>query len=229
MSTTIGLQIFLRDGRSIDAVHDSDSILIGSGPSAVLRLDDPNVSSIHAVIKVSPDGHVTVIDLGSEAGTTVNGHAVSEPVTLKVGDQIGVGGARVVVTQLGSAAPKAHVLADTDITAPTTQRPEPKTVAAPPPQAPQPQPQYQPQPKAPAPKPQVQHMHSENKRPLRKEDDIDLSVLQQPLKADNKPSDSEKVLEVVALWGDSVIDSCQVAEPRGITVGPRGAEGFSIF
>src|SRR5688500_14695142 len=142
MSTTIGLQIFLRDGRSIDAVHDSDSILIGSGPSAVLRLDDPAVSSIHAVIKVSPDGHVTIIDLGSEAGTTVNGHAVTEPVMLKVGDQVGVGGARVVITQLG--APKAHVLADTDVPAPATQRPqqlpprpampEPRTVAAPPPQ-----------------------------------------------------------------------------------------------
>ena len=61
MSTTIGLQIFLRDGRSIDAVHDSDSILIGSGPSAVLRLDDPNVSSIHAVVKVSPDGRENIV------------------------------------------------------------------------------------------------------------------------------------------------------------------------
>jgi predicted component of type VI protein secretion system len=212
MSTTIGLQIFLRDGRSIDAVHDSDSILIGSGPSAVLRLDDPNVSSIHAVVKVSPDGHVTIIDLGSEAGTTVNGYAVSEPVTLKVGDQIGVGGARVVITQLG--APKAHVLADTDVTAPTTQRPqakqpmpqlqqpmpqfpEPRTVAAPP--APQPPKHTPPKPQPVQHVQQVQHMshahHSEKKghgpasmgpeqagrHIIRKEDQVDASLLNKPL------------------------------------------------
>jgi pSer/pThr/pTyr-binding forkhead associated (FHA) protein len=231
MSNTIGLQIFLRDGRSIDAVHDSDSILIGSGPSAVLRLDDSSVSSIHAVIKVTPDGIVTVIDLGSEAGTTVNGHGVSEPVKLKVGDQIGVGGARIVVTQLGSAAaraPKAHVLADTDITAPSTQRPasvrsampEPKTVSAPP------------APAKPVSRPQVIMGHAEHKsgsRIVRKEDAIDVSVLQKPLGNQNKPTEQERCLEVVVLWGDTVVDSCEVAEPRSITVGPRAAGKFSLF
>ncbi len=238
MSYTIGLQILLRDGRSIDAVHDSDSVLIGSGPSAVLRLDDPSVSSIHAVIKVTPDGIVTIIDLGSEAGTTVNGHAVSEPVTLRVGDRIGVGGARIVVTQLG-APQKAHVLADTDVTAPTTQRPaapEPQTVAAPPPPARAPAPA--------APRAYVDQStqvirekkghgrhgpESAGMHVIKKDDDIDLSVLQRPMGAQSKATDQEKVLEVVALWGDSVVDTCQVAEPRGVTVGPRSGGRFNIF
>jgi hypothetical protein len=238
VSTTIGLQIYLRDGRSIDAVHDSDSILIGSGPSAVLRLDDPNVSSIHAVIKVTPDGHVTIIDLGSEAGTAVNGHAVSEPVSLKVGDQITVGGARIVISQLG--APKAHVLADTDVTAPTTQRPqaakapEPRTMAAPPPMR---------TPAKPQPIQSMHHHHAEKKssgpaptgpelagrRIIRREDSVDTAPLNRPVNPNHKATDQEKVLEVVALWGETVIDSCQVGEPRAITVGPRQGDGKLSF
>ena len=63
MAYTIGLQIKTRDGATKDGSYDSDSVLIGSGPSAVLQLEDQNVSSIHAVIKVTPDGEVTIIDL----------------------------------------------------------------------------------------------------------------------------------------------------------------------
>ena len=94
MSQRIGLEITMPDGKTFDASYDSESVLIGSGPSAVLRLEDNEVSSIHAVIKVAPEGTVTIIDLGSEAGTQVNGNAVAEPVTLKSGDKITVKGLR---------------------------------------------------------------------------------------------------------------------------------------
>src|ERR1043165_9782168 len=105
------------DGKTFESSYDSDSVLIGSGPSAVLRLEDPEVSSIHAVIKVTPEGVVTIIDLGSEAGTSVNGGPVTEPVTLKSGDKITVGRVQLVIrtgAEAGSA--KAHVLASEDKT-----------------------------------------------------------------------------------------------------------------
>lgn len=239
MSQTIGLQITTRDGKVTDAVHDSDSVLIGSGPSAVLRLDDPNVSSIHAVIKVTPEGVVTIIDLGSEAGTTVNGNAVSEPVTLKVGDQIVVGGAKLTVTQLGAGAPapKAHDLASEEKTVEASQ--QARTVAAPPPP---PQPQVQPPPAAPprqaAPKPHVEQSTQRirdrsapeaGSRLVRKEDDFDQTLLTEALSNQSKPTNDEHVLEITVLWGDSVVDSCQIGEPRAVTIGPRGDVKFSLF
>jgi pSer/pThr/pTyr-binding forkhead associated (FHA) protein len=223
----IGLHIQTRDGRTIDAVHDSDSILIGSGPSAVLRLEDPNVSSIHAVIKVTPDGVVTIIDLGSEAGTTVNGNAVTEPQRLAVGDQILVGGAKIIVTQLG-AAPKAHQLADGEITARTDVKapkaPEPRTVAAPPPAqkpASQPRAHVEPQRAHVDQSTQVIREREAGSRIVRKDDAIDTAVITTPLSDHARPTNEEHVLEVTVLWGDSVVDTCQVGEPRGVTVGPR--------
>lgn len=101
MAFTIGLSITSSDGSSRDAVFDSETVLIGSGPSVTLRLEHDGVASIHAVIKVTPESTATVIDLGSETGTTVNGIAVVRPVNLRVGDVLGVGPVTVQVSQLG--------------------------------------------------------------------------------------------------------------------------------
>jgi hypothetical protein len=122
VASTIRFQITMPDGKTFETSYESDSVLIGSGSSAVLRLDDAAVSSIHAVVKVGAEGAITIIDLGSEAGTTVNGVEVTEAVALKSGDLLGIGGVKLVletgvatgtaVTQTNiAAAPKAHVLA----------------------------------------------------------------------------------------------------------------------
>jgi predicted component of type VI protein secretion system len=73
-----------------------DVIKIGKLPSSHLRLDDPNVSRIHAVIERSKTGEVHVIDLGSSRGTLVNGERINK-VRLQSGDEIVLGQTKIVV------------------------------------------------------------------------------------------------------------------------------------
>jgi hypothetical protein len=75
---------------------NAESVTIGKGPAAMLRLDDPGVADLHAVININDDGSVQLLDLGSQTGTAVNNERVSN-VSLSNGDMIGIGGIRIVV------------------------------------------------------------------------------------------------------------------------------------
>lgn len=251
MLHTIGLNIAMPDGKTFDASYDSDSVLIGSGPSAVLRLEDPEVSSIHAVIKVTPEGVVTIIDLGSEAGTSVNGHAVTEPTTLKPGDRIGIGRVSLVLATSGAAAqaraagaPKAFMLAADDKTA-ENEVPVKRSPPPPPPLNVAPKPlevktadlklsdaKASPATASAAKDPMRTQVirdrsHNHHQGPISgsaiitSDQDLDLEVLGSPLEESNKPTADQRVLEVSVLWGDAVLDTVQVSEPRPITVGSR--------
>ncbi|MBA2661695.1 MAG: TonB family protein [Bradymonadaceae bacterium] len=69
----------MRDGQLQGSEQfDLDAIKVGKLSSSHLRLDDPNVSRIHAVIERGSDGSYTVIDLGSASGTFVNGEKVTK-------------------------------------------------------------------------------------------------------------------------------------------------------
>lgn len=70
------------------------SNLIGRGSDSDLQLLDQGVSRRHADVHLA-DGHVTVYDLGSTNGTSVNGHAVQSQ-QLQHGDVIRVGHTRLV-------------------------------------------------------------------------------------------------------------------------------------
>ncbi len=87
-----------------------DVIKIGKLPSSHLRLEDPNVSRIHAVIERSKNGDVHIIDLGSSRGTMVNGERVNK-CALRHGDEIILGQTRIVMRQPGMqvAAPAASL------------------------------------------------------------------------------------------------------------------------
>lgn len=67
---------------------------LGRSQSNDLVLSGPTVSRVHASLTVEHDGRVAVQDLGSSAGTTVNGRRASGPVILRSGDVISFGGAR---------------------------------------------------------------------------------------------------------------------------------------
>ena len=64
-------------------------IKVGKMQSATLRLDDETVARMHAVIEVTPT-EILVIDLGSDAGTLVNGERTTK-ATIQVGDQLRFG------------------------------------------------------------------------------------------------------------------------------------------
>lgn len=78
-----------------------DLIKVGKLPSSHLRLEDDNVSRMHAVIEVTSPDEIFIMDLGSAAGTIVNGKKVNK-TQLKTGDEILLGDTRVVV-EIGAA------------------------------------------------------------------------------------------------------------------------------
>ena len=97
MSRSIGFQIYQDGARVGDRVFSRNMIKIGRLASAHLRLTDPQVSRIHAVIDISSDGEqVSIVDMGSATGTKVNGQRVSR-VRLKNADEITLGLSRLIV------------------------------------------------------------------------------------------------------------------------------------
>lgn len=78
-----------------------DIIKVGKLPSSHLRIEDENVSRMHAVIEVTGPDEIYIIDLGSAAGTIVNGKKVNK-TKLQNGDEVVLGGTRVVV-EIGAA------------------------------------------------------------------------------------------------------------------------------
>ena len=67
------------------------SCLIGRSPEADFTLPVQTVSARHARLSQYEDGWV-IEDLGSKAGTVVNGKAIDGPQTLFDGDRINLGG-----------------------------------------------------------------------------------------------------------------------------------------
>src|SRR5262245_43927143 len=99
-----------------------DIIKVGKLPSSHLRIEDENVSRMHAVIEVTGPDEIYIIDLGSAAGTVVNGKKVNK-CKLQNGDEIVLGGTRVVCEIAAAAASED---------APTTAAARPDVGKAPP-------------------------------------------------------------------------------------------------
>ncbi len=101
-STTLTFHIHLGDAPVRTEVLTQDIVKIGKLPSSHLRIDDDDVSRMHAVIEVN-DGSVHVIDLGSATGTIVNGKKVNKAI-LTSGDELVLGRARVTIDVASAAA-----------------------------------------------------------------------------------------------------------------------------
>ena len=76
-------------------------IKVGKLSSSHLRLDDKNVSRMHALIEVTGPGDVSIIDLSSTTGTFVNGQKVNK-AKLQSGDSVVIGETRIEVTVGGA-------------------------------------------------------------------------------------------------------------------------------
>src|SRR5512138_1396286 len=106
MPTPITLKVFRGNELVRSEQFNREIIKIGRLASAHLCLDDDKISRIHSVIEVAPDGNLSIIDMGSAEGTFVNGKKVSRGA-LRLGDQITLGGLRIVVESPEAAAPNA--------------------------------------------------------------------------------------------------------------------------
>jgi outer membrane biosynthesis protein TonB len=75
----------------------NESVTIGKGPAAMLRVEDGALQDLHAVLNVNEDGSVQLLDLVGDQSTRVNGESVSN-VVLRTGDSISIGDIRITVT-----------------------------------------------------------------------------------------------------------------------------------
>src|SRR6187455_3150204 len=73
-----------------------DIVKVGKDPKSHLRVDDELASRMHAVIEVASPEDITLIDLGNEPGTMVNGARVNK-VKIHVNDQVQIGGTKLVL------------------------------------------------------------------------------------------------------------------------------------
>jgi hypothetical protein len=96
MATPVTLKVYRGDELVRTERFTRDIIKIGRLSSAHLCLEDDRISRIHSVIEVGPEGHVSIIDMGSAEGTFVNGKRVSKG-PLRQGDEIKLGGLRIVL------------------------------------------------------------------------------------------------------------------------------------
>jgi hypothetical protein len=79
------------DAGGVHLLHGGE-IRIGRSAQVEVPLDDPDVSRLHCVITVAPDGALTVHDPGSTNGTAVNGAPIDRrPVALPPDSELRVG------------------------------------------------------------------------------------------------------------------------------------------
>ena len=107
-----------------------DIIKVGKDPKSHLRVDDELAGRMHAVIEMQDD--VTLIDLGSESGTLVNGARVNK-CKLNQGDQLQIGSTLIVLERIEVAVAAAAGLGTVPAatTVPFAQASNPFAVQAP--------------------------------------------------------------------------------------------------
>src|ERR1700761_8137652 len=91
-----------------------DIVKVGKDPRSHLRVDDDLASRMHAVIEVASPNDITLIDLGNEPGTLVNGQRVNK-CKIRPGDQVQIGSTLIQLesAEPATASPAAAVAAPT--------------------------------------------------------------------------------------------------------------------
>ncbi|HWL88852.1 MAG TPA: FHA domain-containing protein [Polyangiaceae bacterium] len=98
----VTLSVYRRE-RLVKTVTLRDPVLrIGTDPRSQLSIDDTTASRTHAVVEVREDGP-TLIDLGTNSGTWVNGARVNR-CRLRVGDDIRIGTTHIHVERIEEGA-----------------------------------------------------------------------------------------------------------------------------
>ena len=81
---------------------EQDMVTIGKGSTAVLQIQDDQLADLHAAVQLGDDGEITVLDLGSETGTLLNGSPVNND-KIADGDEIRLGNTVVTVNVIQPA------------------------------------------------------------------------------------------------------------------------------
>ncbi|MBI3183829.1 MAG: TonB family protein [Myxococcales bacterium] len=198
------------DGTTLESRSELESVILGSGAGAAVKIPDPKVSNLHVMLKVEKSGIVTAIDLGSEHGTKLGDEPINNPVALASGDVLHLGGSKVKVL-FGDADSTEAVPNDQlarDIAAKAMPLAPPPPAAAPA--------------IKPAPKPLVP-------RALAGTGKNAAILFNDPLPAEATPAEDSKVLQVALLWGDTLINVGHFADGVPVTIGEAKRNHFHVF
>ncbi|MGY0067737.1 FHA domain-containing protein [Streptomyces sp. QTS137] len=100
------------DAGGVHLLHGGE-IRIGRSADADVPLDDPDVSRLHCAVTVGPDGRVSVADLDSTNGTTLDGRRVgSRPVALAPGALLRIGESALRLTPAAGPGARAWTTPD---------------------------------------------------------------------------------------------------------------------
>lgn len=212
----ITFRIYKGDELLREETLTQDIIKVGKLPSSHLRIEDDNVSRMHAVIEVTSPEEIFIIDLGSAAGTVVNGKKVNK-TQLENGDEVLLGDTRVVIelgavasAAAGSGEAAAAEAAPEPTPATSPKAPNPFAAAAAAPAAGLPNPFAAPTPPASAPA-------GDPDDP----DNVRYGIARSgPPVNPAEVETSDRAIEVVVMWGDmSVLHVEHLSPPRDFTVG----------
>ncbi|MDD8025385.1 MAG: SpoIIE family protein phosphatase [Acidobacteriota bacterium] len=89
------LYVYPKRGPGFSVELGLQAITLGRAADNAVPLSDPFCSGRHAVIRPTADGYL-VEDAGSKNGTFLNGRKLGAPMLLRTGDEIRLGGARIV-------------------------------------------------------------------------------------------------------------------------------------
>ncbi|MCA9212984.1 MAG: FHA domain-containing protein [Planctomycetales bacterium] len=93
----VQLRVAASNGSVIEKqLPEESSLLIGSGGTAAIRLHDPNVASIHCLVRFC-QGVLAIEDWCSASGTFVNGQQIDGETELRDGDKIEIGGSSITI------------------------------------------------------------------------------------------------------------------------------------
>lgn len=204
MAKKITLQITNPDGSVTESTSELESIIVGSGSGAAVKVTDPKVSNLHCMFKVEKDGSVTVIDLGSESGTKFKDQSVKEPAIVASGETVSIGESKVKIVYGDATSEKS---------------------ATPPP------------PPVEAKQEKADKKNKKNKgeksvpntKALAGTGKNAAALFSEPLPAEAIPTESEKVLQVALLWGDTLINVQHFADNVPVTVGEGQGNRFTVF
>ncbi|MFE6975789.1 FtsK/SpoIIIE domain-containing protein [Streptomyces sp. NPDC057682] len=126
------------DAGGVHLLHGGQ-IRIGRSADADVPLDDPDVSRLHCAVTVSADGRVSVADLGSTNGTTLDGAEVRDrPVRLGPGALLRLGESTLRLAP-GARPPTLDTAPDGEGHLRVVLAPAPRTASGGPPDGPDPE------------------------------------------------------------------------------------------
>jgi TonB family protein len=205
------------DGSTTESTSDLESVILGSGSGATVKISDPKVSNLHAMLKVEKTGTVSVMDLGSEHGTTFKDQRIKDSVTLSPGDELNIGGSKVKVlwgepvngasTNGTTGAATTAAPAESAAAPAATAAAAPASAAAPAATKPPPAPP----------------------RGLAGTGKNAAMLFNEPLPAEAVPTEDSKVLQVALLWGDTLINVQHFAAGVPVTIGDGPNNKFNVF